>query len=87
MTYEYRWLETALDKLAALYVDADVAERDRMAAGVERFNARLERDPLDVGESRVGGYRVAFPPLLKVSFHVDVVNRRVRVLDVIRYGR
>lgn len=85
--YEYRWLEAALDKLADIYLMLDQAERDRMAAGVEAFNAQLAADPLDVGESRVGGYRVAFPPLLKVSFHVDPASGRVRVTDVIRYGR
>lgn len=84
--YEYRWLDAVLDKLAELYVTADLSERDRMAAGVAAFNARLAADPLDIGESRRGGYRVGFPPLLRVYFHVDQANRRVRVTDVIRYG-
>lgn len=85
--FEYHWLEAVLDKLAAIYVTAPPAERDRMAAGVELFNARLSLDPLGVGESRVGGFRVAFPPLLRVYFHVDEAARRVRVTDVVRYGR
>jgi hypothetical protein len=85
--FEYRWLEATLDKLAEIYVAADMSERDRMATGVEAFNARLASDPLDVGESRVGGYRVAFPPLLRVYFHVDEGMHQARVLDVIRYGR
>ena len=85
--YEYRWLEPVLDKLTAIYVAADVPDRDKMAAGVEGFNTRLATDPLDVGESRTGGYRVAFPPLLSVSFHVDEAIRLVRVTDVMRYGR
>ncbi|HET6573903.1 MAG TPA: hypothetical protein VFG68_09895 [Fimbriiglobus sp.] len=85
--FEYRWLETTLDELANLYVAADRPEWERMAAGVERLNARLAADPLDVGESRGGGYRVAFLPLLMVSFHVDEVNRIVRVTAVSRYGR
>ena len=85
--FDYRWLESTLDKLADIYVAADAAERERMAAGVEAFNARLAVAPLDIGESRVSGYRVAFPPLLRVYFHVDESNRRVRVTDVIRYGR
>jgi plasmid stabilization system protein ParE len=85
--FEYRWLEAALDKLADIYVAADAAERERMAAGVEGFNAQIAADPLDVGESRVGGYRVAFPPLLRVYFHVDEGTHRVWVTDVTRYGR
>ena len=62
--FEYRWLESTLNKLADIYVATDRDERERMAAGVEAFNAQLAVDPMDVGESRVGGYRVAFPPLL-----------------------
>ena len=84
--FAYLWLESTLDKLAAIYVTLSLPEQERMAVGIERFNERLANDPLDVGESRVGGYRVAFPPLLKVSFHVDVAARRVRVTDVVRYG-
>ncbi len=85
--YTVIWKSLLLDRLADIYVTADASERERMAAGVEEFNAQLAADPLDVGESRVGGYRVAFPPLLKVSFHVNEANSRVRVTDVIRYGR
>lgn len=85
--FQYLWLESALDKLADIYVTLDPDERERVAAGIERFNERLASEPLDVGESRVGGFRVAFPPLLKVSFHVDAASRRVRVTDVTRYGR
>lgn len=85
--FDYRWLETVLDKLAAVYVSLDVPQQNRMAAGVERFNERLAADPLDLGESRGGGYRVAFTPLLMVTFHVNEAARRVRVTDVTRFGR
>ena len=85
--YKVIWKSIILDKLAAIYVAADPAERDRMGAGVESFNARLAVDPLEVGESRSGGYRVAFPSLLEVYFHVNVAMRRVQVTDVTRYGR
>ena len=85
--FDYRWLETVLDKLAAVYVSLDVPQQNRVAAGVERFNARLAADPLDLGESRGGGYRVAFIPLLMVTFHVHEAARRVRVTDVTRCGR
>lgn len=62
--FEYLWLETTLDKLADIYITLDVPQRERLATGIEWFNERLAEDPLDVGESRVGGFRVAFPPLL-----------------------
>jgi hypothetical protein len=81
------WKTATLDRLADLYVAAGVPDRDRMAAGVDALNARLAADPLDVGESRSGVLRLAFPPLLAVSFLVDEANRVVRVTGVSRYGR
>ena len=85
--FESFWLESALDRLAIIYVAADTPDRARLAEGVERLNNRLASDPLDVGESRAGGFRVAFTPLLMVYFHVDEMKRRVRVTDVIPYGQ
>ena len=85
--YRYYWSVAALDELAEVYVNETAAQRERIAAGVESFNKRLADDPFDVGESRAGGYRVAFPPLLRVSLHVDKEARRVQVVGVIRYGK
>ena len=85
--YAVIWKTALLDRLADIYVAAEVDERERMAAGIEALNARLADDPSDVGESRVGGYRVAFTPLLRVSFHVDPVRRQVRVTDLVRIRR
>jgi hypothetical protein len=85
--FEYRWLESALDKLADIYVMLELPDRDKMAAGVEAFNARLASDPLNEGESRISGFRLAFPPLLQVVFHVNENTRQVRVTDVTRYGK
>ncbi|MBA4063461.1 MAG: hypothetical protein C0501_07065 [Isosphaera sp.] len=81
------WLNKALDALADVYVRATPEERERMAAAVDALNARLRSDPLNEGESRAGGFRVTFPVLLAVVFHVDPVDRIVRVRTVKRYGR
>lgn len=85
--FAYHWLESTLDKLADIFIGLAPADRDRMADGVEAFNTSLANDPLSVGESRHGGYRVAFPPLLSVYFRVDVAKRQVLVTDVARFGR
>ncbi len=85
--YTVVWKTAALDHLADLYVAADPADRDRMAVGVEQLNAQLAADPLAVGESRAGGFRIAFPSLLAVTFAVQEANRVVRVTGVSRYGR
>jgi hypothetical protein len=85
--FEYQWLESALDKLTSIYTGLDLDGQDRLAGAVDRFNFRLRSDPLDVGESRTGGYRVAFVSFLLITFHVDPARRRVRVVDVVRFGR
>ncbi len=86
MTYRVIWVAALLDRLAEFYLAADPTNRDRMAVGVERFNERLAADPLAVGESRMGGYRVAFPPMLCVYFRVDPAGRAVWITRVTRYG-
>jgi plasmid stabilization system protein ParE len=74
------WSNTALDQLADAYVAADPVEREQMAAGIESLNTRLRDDPLAVGESRVGAYRVEFVPRFAVLFHVSEADRIVRVV-------
>ena len=86
MNYAVIWKSFLLDRLAEFYTAAGAVERQQMADGVERFNARLADDPFQVGESRADGLRVAFPPLLSVYFHVDKVRRAVRITRVTRYG-
>jgi hypothetical protein len=85
--YDVIWRTVMLDHLADLYVAATVPERERMARGIEGLNYRLAREPLEEGEARADGYRVAFPPFLFVTFHVDEVRRVVRVVSVRRYGK
>ncbi|MGL6074766.1 MAG: hypothetical protein ACRC8S_11450 [Fimbriiglobus sp.] len=84
--FEYTWFDPALDKLADIFVTLTVAQQDTLTAGIERFHGSISRDPFDVGESRSGLTRIAFPPGLQVLFRVDISQRRVWVIDVIRYG-
>ncbi|QJW99297.1 hypothetical protein FTUN_6900 [Frigoriglobus tundricola] len=81
------WESTALDQLADAYVAATPDDRERMAAGVESLNARLRADPLAVGESRVGGFRVEFVSRLAILFHVSEKDRTVRVVRLRRSPR
>ena len=87
MSFTIIWKSTVLDRLADFNVASTDAERKQMAGGVEHLNRQLEQNPLDVGESRHAGYRVAFPPLLMVTFSVDESNREVRVVHLVRFGR
>ena len=81
------WMNRALEQLANVYVTATPEERERIAAAVDALNARLRSDPLSEGESRSGGFRITFPSLLSVLFHVSETDRVVHVARVMRYGR
>jgi hypothetical protein len=85
--YTVIWSDSALDRLAELYVAASPGERNRMALGIDAFNRLLSEQPLEVGESRSGLMRIGFPDLLAVRFRVDSDARIVRVVGVIRFGR
>jgi plasmid stabilization system protein ParE len=80
--FDLTWEDTALNQLADAYVAADPEERERMAAGVEALNTRLRADPLAVGESRTGGFRMVFVSRVAVLFHVSEANHTVRVVRV-----
>lgn len=58
--FELTWSETALEQLADAYVAAGTEDRERMATAIEALNVRLRADPLAVGESRIGTFRVVF---------------------------
>lgn len=81
------WLDVTLDELADVYVAVTPEQRARIAAGIEALNTRLRDDPLSVGESRSGGRRLVFTPLLAVTFQVSVSDRTVRVTSVKQYGK
>ena len=85
--YTVIWLDAALDDLADLYVAADPANRERMAAGLVRLNRRLADHPQEEGESREGSYRLAFADLLAIRFRVEFKSMAVRVTRVYPYGR
>jgi hypothetical protein len=85
--YKLTWSTRALDQLAELYVALPLDEQRRLAAAVDAFNNRLKAQPLDEGESRGDGLRIAFPAGLAVRFRVDSARRTVRVTNVKRYGR
>jgi len=65
------WLETALDLLADIWVQATPEERDRIAAAIDRANAELADDPSGSGESRSGNDRVLCRLPIAVRFRVD----------------
>ena len=78
--FDLTWSNTALDQLAEAYITSSAEDRVQMAAAVEALNTRLRADPLEVGESRAGAFRVVFVPRLAILFHVSEADRTVRVV-------
>ena len=87
MTVE--WEEAALDRLADFYVAVTSEMREVIAAGIERINVQLARDPHELGEDRGPGRRDWFSAPLVVVYdllegglvlviHVSLLSRSFR---------
>ena len=87
MNFSIIWRTETLDALADIYIAATEDEREQITAGVDVFNRRLAKNPFDVGESRDGNVRFAFPALLMIRFRIEGDDRIVRVIRVARFGR
>jgi len=76
------WTESALDRLADLYVAVDRQEQDRIESTVQTINRMLADDPSSLGESRSGSRRVWFQDPLMIIFRIDPKERLVVVSHV-----
>jgi hypothetical protein len=76
------WTESALDRLADLFVTADLAEQAVMEAAVVKINSDLAVNPWNLGESRTEGRRMWFVEPLVVIFRVVPTKEQVVVLAV-----
>ena len=79
------WQGTALDELADALVRSDLAQQDEIERRVLQLNARLATDPLDVGESRLGNWRVEFVDFVAILFQVFPADGIVRVVHFWTY--
>ena len=55
------WLQTALDQLATIWMQADVGLRKAITIATNEIDSRLQLDPLGQSESRPGGRRILSP--------------------------
>lgn len=82
MRFTVGWTESAEQKLTRLWLSA----RDRQA--IQEATAEVERvlatQPLAVGESRAGNFRIYFSGPLAVVYSVSVADRMVKVVEVTR---
>lgn len=83
--YRVEWLQSALDELATVWVQADSSQRQAITAANHWIDQQLKHDPLDQGESRPKGRRVFFAPPLGVTFRVEPSSSTVVVVHVWRF--
>jgi hypothetical protein len=82
MKFTVIWKAVAENRLAALWVDADPADRPAITAAANAIDAKLRVDPHLLGESRPGGRRILFERPLVVTFEVREPDRTASVLTV-----
>jgi hypothetical protein len=80
--YFVHWLQSALDELSAMWVQADSELRKAITDASHRVEFILRNDPLDEGESRHGTSRITFVPPLAVTFQIESDGISVTVLHV-----
>ncbi len=81
MRYDVVWGPRAEAMLAAVWMASP--DRNAVTAAAEWFDARLTRNPLNLGESRESSvHRVACYGLLGIEFEVTVDDNRVIVQGV-----
>lgn len=79
---EVRWVRSALEDLAAIWLDSSSVERSAITAASHQIDERLRSNPEDEGESRSGNRRILLVPPLGITFVVSANKHLVRVLDV-----
>jgi len=85
--YRVEWLQTAMDELGHVWMQADSALRKAITVASHQIDKRLQSDPENVGESRPGNRRIEFIAPLAVIFQVDATNNTATVLHVRLYGK
>jgi hypothetical protein len=80
MNWAVDWTEEAKQALADIWLTA--ADRRAVTSASNRIDEALGRDPLGVGESRVGLVRILIDLPLGVYYEVDLARRDVSVFAV-----
>ena len=82
MMFRVRWRKRALDRLTALWTQADSATRKALTHASDAIDRQLAEDPYAQSESRPKGRRIAFDWPLAAYFRVEADGRTVTVLQV-----
>lgn len=85
MTWRVLWIQSALDDLTALWMNADSDARTAINQAALRIDKELARDPHKESESRDEGEWVFFAEPLGVLLEIDEAKRIVWVISAWRY--
>jgi hypothetical protein len=80
--HQVEWLESAVQELANIWMNADSKERARITAATESIDETICRNPEQQGESRPGGRRIFFALPLGVNFRIENDSPTVVVTHV-----
>ena len=80
LPYTVIWGSEAEGELAAIWLHS--TDRDTIANAANFLDAELVEDPLDLGESRPNGQRIAHALPLGIRFQIQEQDRLVKVLAV-----
>jgi hypothetical protein len=79
--------QTALTELLPIWIAGDPSTRASIETALLEVEKRLQRNPLEEGESRAFGVRVLFQSPIAVNYEIDEPRRLVRILRVWTYRR
>lgn len=80
MKYTVIWTDEAEVELAAIWVRS--GDRDAIANAADFLESELAQDPVNLGESRPNGQRIAHALPLGIRFQIREQDRLVEVLAV-----
>ena len=76
------WLQTALDQLTTIWMQADSALRQAITSASHQIEQRLRSDPLAQGESRSEGRRILLISPLGILFRLEADGQTVSIMRV-----
>jgi hypothetical protein len=85
--YTVEWKQSALNRLAAIWNQADSAQRQAITQASHELEERLKNNRHGEGESRSKGRRITFVPPLATTFRLEGDGNTVTILHVPLYGQ
>jgi hypothetical protein len=71
MTYDVRWIQSALDDLADVWTKSDSTMRADINLAVKSLDQQLCKDPASISESRDAGEWICFSGPLAALIEID----------------